>query len=98
MPKDEAGPRRKRALPGRPPTRSQEAAGNRTATLGLELLQAIARMNGPATLTEIAQALDMSAPPPSRYLASLRQSEFLDQDESTGKYDLGPAAIELGAA
>jgi DNA-binding IclR family transcriptional regulator len=85
-------------LPGRPPSRGQAATANRTATVGLELLQAIARMNGPATLTEIAQALTMSVTTTSRYLASLSQAEFLHQDDSTGKYDLGPAAIELGAA
>jgi DNA-binding IclR family transcriptional regulator len=90
--------RRKTSLRGRPSTRDPLEAGNRTILIGLRLLQAVARMREPATLTEIAQRTDMSVSRAYRYLTSLAQAGFLQQDPATGKYDLGPAAIELGTA
>jgi DNA-binding IclR family transcriptional regulator len=88
----------RRSLPGRPPIHPTDEADNRTATVGLEMLQAVMRMPAPATLTEIARTVGMSVPTVSRYLASLTSRQFLRRDEETGKYDLGPAAIELGTA
>jgi DNA-binding IclR family transcriptional regulator len=90
--------RRKTSLRGRPSTRDPLDAGNRTILIGVRLLQAVARMREPATLTEIAQHTDMSVSRAYRSLTSLAQTGFLQQDPATGKYDLGPAAIELGTA
>ncbi len=73
-------------------------AGNRTIVIGVRLLQAVSRMNGPATLTEIAQRTGMSVSRAYRYLTSLTQTGLLQHELETGKYDLGPAAIELGIA
>jgi DNA-binding IclR family transcriptional regulator len=98
MIKTPATTRRKSSLRGRPSTRDPLDAGNRTILIGVRLLQAVARMREPATLTEIAQRTDMSVSRAYRYLTSLAQTGFLQQDPSTGKYDLGPAAIELGTA
>jgi DNA-binding IclR family transcriptional regulator len=90
--------RRKSSLPGRPGTRDPMEAGNRTIVIGVRLLQAVSRMNGPATLTEIAQRTGMSISRAYRYLTSLTQTGLLRHEPETGKYDLGPAAIELGLA
>lgn len=90
--------RRKSSLPGRPGTRDPMDAGNRTIVIGVRLLQAVSRMNGPATLTEIAQRTGMSISRAYRYLTSLTQTGLLQHELETGKYDLGPAAIELGLA
>jgi DNA-binding IclR family transcriptional regulator len=98
MIKTPAPVRRKTSLRGRPSTRDPLDAGNRTILIGVRLLQAVARMREPATLTEIAQRTDMSVSRAYRYLTSLAQTGFLQQDPATGKYDLGPAAIELGTA
>ena len=98
MPPGTAALRRKSALPGRPGTRDPMDAGNRTIVIGVRLLQAVSRMNGPATLTEIAQSTGMSISRAYRYLTSLTQTGMLRHEPETGKYDLGPAAIELGIA
>ncbi|MGE5538036.1 MAG: IclR family transcriptional regulator [Gemmatimonas sp.] len=90
--------RRKTSLRGRPSTRDPIDAGNRTILIGVKLLQAVAQMREPATLTEISQRTEMSVSRAYRYLTSLAQTGFLQQDPATGKYDLGPAAIELGIA
>lgn len=90
--------RRKSSLPGRPGTRDPMDACNRTIVIGVRLLQAVSRMNGPATLTEIAQRTGMSISRAYRYLTSLTQTGLLQHELETGKYDLGPAAIELGLA
>lgn len=98
MPQRSAAVRRKSSLPGRPGTRDPMDAGNRTIVIGVRLLQAVSRMNGPATLTEIAQRTGMSVSRAYRYLTSLTQTGLLRHEIETGKYDLGPAAIELGIA
>jgi DNA-binding IclR family transcriptional regulator len=90
--------RTKTSLRGRPSTRDPIDAGNRTILIGVKLLQAVAQMREAATLTEIAQRTDMSISRAYRYLTSLTQTGFLQQEPSTGKYDLGPASIELGLA
>lgn len=90
--------RRKTSLRGRPNTRDPLDAGNRTILIGLRLLQAVAQMRESATLTEIAKRTDMSISRAYRYLTSLTQTGFLQQEAATGKYDLGPASIELGLA
>ena len=98
MPPGSVTVRRKSSLPGRPGTRDPMDAGNRTIVIGVRLLQAVSRMNGPATLTEIATRTGMSVSRAYRYLTSLTQTGLLRHEIETGKYDLGPAAIELGIA
>src|SRR4051794_6269882 len=83
-------------LPGRPATRSPDEMGNRTLALGLQVLQAVARMPSPPTLSEVAQRLEMPPPRAARYLHSLARNDFLRFDSQTGRFDLGPAVIELG--
>ena len=83
---------------GRPASRYAEGSGNRTMLVGMEVLEVVARMEAPATLTAIARAAGMSLTRTSRYLMSLTQRGYLRQDEETGKFDLGPAVLELGMA
>jgi DNA-binding IclR family transcriptional regulator len=91
-------PLKKTGLRGRPAKLSAEKAGSRTILAGLMLLQAVAQMKEPATLTEIAKARGMSPSRAYRYLKSLTQAGFLKQEPSTGRYDIGLASIELGLA
>jgi DNA-binding IclR family transcriptional regulator len=88
----------RRPLPGRPSTRDPLEAGNRSTMVGLKLLQAVADMREPATLTEIAVTTDMAISRAYRYLTTLAQSGFLRHDPTTGKYDLGLASLQLGIA
>lgn len=87
---------KKSQLRGRPALHRREEVGNRTVLVGIRLLQMVAQASGPGTLTEIAKRTGMSPSRTYRYLASLTQAGFLEQDPGTGRYDLGPAAIELG--
>jgi len=83
---------------GRPAQLSTEAAGNSTALIGLELLKAIAKAARPMPLTEIARVAGMSASRTHRYLSSLQHAGFVLQNESTGRYGIGPSTIEIGIA
>ncbi len=97
-PAQKAHATKRTGLRGRPAKLPPEKAGSRTILAGLVLLQAVAQMKEPATLTEIAKAMGMSASRAYRYLKSLTQAEFLKQDPATGRYDIGLASIELGLA
>jgi DNA-binding IclR family transcriptional regulator len=89
--KDSRTPRR-----GRPARLTPSDAGNRTVLIGIELLKTVARAREPITLTQIARESGMLPSRAHRYVASLKQAGFLRQDAESGKYDVGPAAIELG--
>ena len=90
--------RPKSPLRGRPATRTSKEAGNRTLVTGVELLVAVSRMKQPATLTQIAQHTGMQISRAYRYLTALNETGLLQHDPTTGKYDLGSIAIELGMA
>lgn len=65
---------------------------------GLRLLGALARQQGPATLGQLAAACAMAPATAHRYLVSLIRTGMVRQDGRSGRYDLGPAALELGLA
>jgi DNA-binding IclR family transcriptional regulator len=90
--------RPKSLLRGRPATRPSKEVGNRTLVTGVELLVAVSRMKEAATLTQIAQHTGMQISRAYRYLAALNETGLLQHDPTTGKYELGPVAIELGMA
>jgi DNA-binding IclR family transcriptional regulator len=72
--------------------------GIQSVEIGLNVLQALSGLGGPSTLTAISQASNMAPPQAHRYLQSLIASGMALQDASTGRYDLGPAALKLGLA
>ena len=84
--------------PGRPTTRSADAAGSSTLLTGIELLKSIGQLSEPANLSGIARRAGFSMSRTHRYLTTLVQSGMLQLDHATGLYSLGPAAIELGVA
>jgi DNA-binding IclR family transcriptional regulator len=49
-------------------------------------------------VTEIATALDLSKAVVHRVLTSLREAGFVDTDDSSRRYRLGPASLALGLA
>ena len=65
---------------------------------GMRLLAALARQQGPATLGQLASAGGMAPATAHRYLVSLIRTGMVRQDGRSGRYDLGPAALELGLA
>lgn len=72
------------------------ANGNRSVVVGVHLLKTIAAIDGPATLGAIAEAAGMSASRTHRYLAGLIQTGLVEQDQNSGRYDLGTTIVELG--
>lgn len=72
------------------------ANGNRSVVVGVHLLKTIAAIDGPATLGTIAEAAGMSASRTHRYLAGLIQTGLVEQDQNSGRYDLGTTIVELG--
>ena len=60
------------------------------------MLEALAELSEPSTLSAIAQASELSTSQAHRYLASLVASRMAQQDPLTGRYDIGPALLKLG--
>jgi len=72
--------------------------GIQSVEIGLDVLQKLSELGSASTLSAISQACDMAPPQVHRYLQSLIATRMARQDEATGRYDLGPAAIQLGLA
>jgi DNA-binding IclR family transcriptional regulator len=62
----------------------------------VHLLKTIAALPGPGSLGEIAKAAGLSASRTHRFLAGLIQTGLVEQNESTGRYELGATIVELG--
>lgn len=72
--------------------------GIRSLDAALVLLRAFRAFDGPATLSDLARAAGMPASRAHRYLASFLHAGLAVQTARSGRYDLGPAAAELGLA
>ena len=66
--------------------------------IGFEILRAIEEKSKPLTLGEIARAVDMPGGSVHPYLVSLSRAGIVRQEASTGRYGLGPYAVQLGLA
>lgn len=73
-----------------------ERRGIHSVETGSRVLEALAVATGPATLSTISELTDMPPSKVHRYLVSLVRCELVEQSESTGLYDLGPASLRLG--
>jgi len=60
------------------------------------LLQALTKAPGPLSLSTLAKSAGMPAAKAHRYLVSLIRVGLVEQDATTGQYDLGALALELG--
>ncbi|WP_188076551.1 IclR family transcriptional regulator [Aurantimonas sp.] len=76
----------------------EHASGLKSLQAALSVLTFIARQNGPMTLSEIARNCGMPVSKVHRYLASFMQAGLARQEGRSGRYDLGPAAMQLGLA
>ncbi|TMV09301.1 IclR family transcriptional regulator [Arenibacterium halophilum] len=72
--------------------------GLKSLDAALSVLNHLASLNGPTTLSEIARAHDMPASKVHRYLASFVSAGLVQQQGRSGRYDLGPAASQMGLA
>lgn len=79
---------------GAPPRRR----GINSVEIGMRVLRAVVGLQGPASLKDIARQAGLPASHAHRYVSSLVNCSLLRQDNASGHYDLGPAAIEIGLA
>ena len=70
--------------------------GIQSIDVGGRLLHALSRSSGAMMLKEMAEASDMPAAKAHAYLVSFCKLGMIEQDAITGRYDLGPLALQLG--
>lgn len=93
---------RKPAKPRAKPTRRRKSGeamprhGIRSIVVGVDLLNKLAAIGRPASLSEIAAAAGMSPTRTHRYLLGLAGTRLVEQNPVSGRYDLGSQIVELG--
>jgi DNA-binding IclR family transcriptional regulator len=76
----------------------KERAGIQSVEVGFALLEVLSNAAGPLMLRDLAAAAGMSAAKAHRYLVSFQRLQLVVQDDASTRYDLGPAALQLGLA
>jgi DNA-binding IclR family transcriptional regulator len=76
----------------------KERLGIQSVEVGFALLDALARASGPLMLKDLAASAGMSAAKAHRYLVSFQRLALVAQAVRSARYDLGPAALQLGLA
>lgn len=71
-------------------------AGIETIETGMRFLTVLADLHHPQMLKTIAAATGMPPSKAHRYLVSFIRTGFVDRDPETGRYRLGPSAMQLG--
>jgi DNA-binding IclR family transcriptional regulator len=77
-------------------TRQDAQAGIQSVEVAGEILRSILVSDGPQRLSEIARGARMPAAKVHRYLVSLVRAGLCAQDPISGRYDLGPLAMQIG--
>jgi DNA-binding IclR family transcriptional regulator len=72
--------------------------GIQSIEVGSSLLQVLTNASGPMTLTGLAAAAGMTPSKAHKYLASFMRVGLVRQSAETGRYDLGPLAVEMSFA
>jgi DNA-binding IclR family transcriptional regulator len=72
--------------------------GIQSVEIGFRVLAALAAEPEPAALGTVARRSGLSPSQTHRYLASLIASGMARQHEASGRYELGPQAIQVGLA
>lgn len=76
----------------------RDRRGIQSIEVGGALLQALARDGAPMMLRDLARAADMPAAKAHPYLVSFGKLGLIEQNAATGRYGLGPLALQLGLA
>jgi DNA-binding IclR family transcriptional regulator len=74
------------------------STGIQSIEIGMPVLRALVQAKGAMSLTAIAAATGMAPGKAHKYLASFIRTGLVVQNETGGRYDLGPFALELGVA
>jgi DNA-binding IclR family transcriptional regulator len=75
-----------------------QSGGIKSLDAALRVLASMSAQNGPLPLSEIARACKMPPSKVHRYLASFLRAGLVKQEGPSGRYDLGPGAMQLGLA
>lgn len=73
-------------------------AGIQSVEVGFALLEVLAEAAGPLMLRDLAASAGMSAAKAHRYLVSFQRLGLVVQDNTSTRYELGPATLRLGLA
>ncbi len=82
-------------VPGEDST-EREQRGIQSVEVGGQLLLALVHSGRPMALKDLARDAGMSAAKAHPYLVSFGKLGLIAQDEGTGRYGLGPLALQLG--
>ncbi|MFC3053198.1 IclR family transcriptional regulator [Kordiimonas pumila] len=74
----------------------EEKRGIQSIDVGIGVLNAVASFLRPASLKELSDVAGMPASKVHRYLTSFIRTGLIAQDPISGRYDLGPQALQLG--
>ena len=74
----------------------RESRGIQSIEVGGELLRALARSGEPMMLRDLAREAGMAPAKAHPYLVSFSRIGLIEQDETTGRYEIGALALELG--
>lgn len=74
----------------------RDRRGIQSVEVGGQLLRALAHHGRPMPLKDLAREAGMSPPKAHPYLVSFGKLGLIEQDPVTGRYGLGPLALQLG--
>jgi len=75
-----------------------EAAYSQSLERGLAILRAFGTARPLLGISELARQIDLTRSTTHRYVATLARLGYLQQDDTTRKYRLGPRVLDLGFA
>lgn len=78
------------------PEPGKRSAMIQSVSIAARFLDVLARSDGPLVLGEVARRAGTGTSTAHRYMQSLVLERLVAQDEVTGRYDLGPAALSMG--
>ena len=79
-----------------PENKTKQRQGIQSIEAGTRLLKTLASSHRSMMLKDLAKGAGMAPAKAHRYLVSFIRSGLIAQDQGTGRYDLGPFALELG--
>lgn len=79
-----------------PPVEDKEQRAVQSIEVGGRLLLALANSLTPLTLRDLSSLADLPAARAHPYLVSFGKLKLIEQEPETGRYALGPAALQLG--
>ena len=77
---------------------STEQRGIGSVEVGGQLLQVLTDADGPMMLRDLAASAGMTAAKAHPYMVSYMRLGLVEQDRASGRYELGPLALQMGLA